>query len=65
MGVITQNGVYGLPDGLNFSLPCNTKDGKYSVVEGLKWDDFSKGMIEKTLKELKEQKEMAFAYLKT
>ena len=30
---------YGVPEGLIFSFPCTTKDGKYSVVQGLNLDD--------------------------
>ena len=36
MGVYTSNGVYGLPDGLMFSLPCTCEgDGEWRVVSNL------------------------------
>merc|ERR1719482_2169341 len=36
MGVYTSNGVYGLPDGLMFSLPCACEgDGEWRVVSNL------------------------------
>ena len=49
MAVIVEKKEYGLPDKICFSLPCTSVDGKFKVVEGLKWDAFSKTMIEKTL----------------
>ncbi len=49
MGVIVEGKWYGLPDKICFSLPCVCQDGKFKVVEGLKWDAFSKSMIDKTL----------------
>ncbi len=41
MGVMTSGNIYGLPNDINFSLPCTIKDGKVRVVENLKWDQFS------------------------
>jgi malate dehydrogenase len=50
MAVIIENSkTYGLPEKVCFSLPCVCEDGKFKVVEGLKWDAFSKSMIDKTL----------------
>lgn len=44
---------YGVPAGLIFSFPCTTKDGKYSVVQGLNLDDAdSQARIKKTTEEL-------------
>ena len=49
-----QNGKhYGVPEGIVFSLPCTTHNGKYKVVEGLKLDDEeSQKRIKKTTDEL-------------
>jgi malate dehydrogenase len=44
---------YGIPEGLIFGFPCEAKgDGKYSLVKGLEIDEYSRGKIDATLKEL-------------
>jgi malate dehydrogenase len=44
---------YGIPEGLIFSFPCTTANGKYKVVEGLNLDDAnSQARIKKTTEEL-------------
>jgi malate/lactate dehydrogenase len=44
---------YGVPQGLIFSFPVTTKNGKYEVVKGLNLDDeVSKAKIKKTTDEL-------------
>lgn len=60
MGVMS-DGSYGIPKGINFSFPVTCVNGKWTIVQGLKWDDFSKKKIEATTKELCEEKEMAVA----
>jgi malate/lactate dehydrogenase len=55
MGVIS-DGSYDIEKGLVFSYPVQIKNGKISVVQGLKLDDWSREMIEKTHKELVEEK---------
>jgi malate dehydrogenase len=63
--VITNGKQYGVPEGLNFSFPTTSEGGRITVFEGLPWDDFSKKMVAITLKELQEEKQMAFEYLKS
>ena len=55
MGVIS-DGSYGIEKGLVFSYPVQIKNGTYSVVQGLAMDDWAKDLIEKTQKELVEEK---------
>jgi malate/lactate dehydrogenase len=55
MGVIS-DGSYDIEKGLVFSYPVQIKNGKISIVQGLKLDDWSREMIEKTHKELVEEK---------
>jgi malate dehydrogenase len=44
---------YGIPEGLIFSFPVTTANGKYKLVEGLNLDDEdSKARIKKTVDEL-------------
>jgi len=63
MGVITPSNNYGAPDGINFSFPLHIQPGgKWSIVEGLKIDEFSRGKIEKTGKELLEERKMALGF---
>jgi malate dehydrogenase len=55
MGVIS-DGSYGIEKGLVFSYPVKTKGGHYTIVQNLSLDDWSRDMIEKTQKELVEEK---------
>ncbi len=55
MGLIS-DGSYGIEKGLVFSYPVQIKNGKFSIVQGLKLDDWSRGMIDKTQQELVEEK---------
>lgn len=55
MGVIS-DGSYDVEKGLVFSYPVQIKNGKMSVVQGLKIDDWSREMLDKTQKELVEEK---------
>jgi malate dehydrogenase len=51
MGV-PSNGEYGIPKDVMFGYPVTCAGGKYSIVEGLPIDEFSKTCIDKTLAEL-------------
>jgi len=55
MGVIS-DGSYNIEKGLVFSYPVKIKNGKISIVQDLKLDDWARDMIEKTQKELVEEK---------
>jgi len=55
MGVIS-DGSYDIEKGLVFSYPVQIKNGKFSIVQGLKLDDWSRQMLDKTQKELVEEK---------
>jgi malate dehydrogenase len=55
MAVIS-DGSYGVPEGLISSFPVTTKDGNWSIVQGLKIDDFSRGRIDKTTGELADER---------
>ena len=54
MGV-PSNGDYGIPKDVMFGFPVTTEAGKYTVVQGLEIDTFSRERIDKTLKELQEE----------
>jgi malate/lactate dehydrogenase len=55
MGLIS-DGSYDVEKGLVFSYPVQIKNGKVTIVQGLKLDDWSREMLEKTQKELVEEK---------
>jgi len=61
MGV-PSDGTYGIPEGLMFGFPCTTSGGKYTIVKGVEHNDFAKGKIAATQKELEEER-AAIAHL--
>lgn len=63
MGVIS-DGSYGVPKDIVFSFPVEIKDKKWKIVQGLTVDDFAKGKLDITGKELLEEKEEAMAVCK-
>ena len=60
MGVFS-DGSYGTPEGVMFSFPVQIKDRKWTIVQGLKVDDFAKEKLELTGKELCEEREEAMS----
>ncbi|CAN5762475.1 malate dehydrogenase [soil metagenome] len=54
---VPSDGSYGVAEGLISSFPVTTKDGKWSIVQGLELDDFSKGRIEASNAELAEERD--------
>merc|ERR1712111_62942 len=60
MGVAS-DGSYGTPKDVMFSFPCTCKDSKWSIVQGLEIDDFARGKLDATAKELVEEKDEALA----
>eukprot|EP00455_Lapot_gusevi_P055385 TRINITY_DN8_c0_g1_i6.p1 TRINITY_DN8_c0_g1~~TRINITY_DN8_c0_g1_i6.p1 ORF type:complete len:300 (+),score=144.13 TRINITY_DN8_c0_g1_i6:141-1040(+) len=56
MAVYSDGSAYSIPKGLYFSYPCTTEAGKYEIVKGLSIDVFSAEKIEKTTKELLEER---------
>lgn len=55
MGIIS-DGSYGVEKGLVFSYPVQIQNGKLSIVQGLKIDDWAQEMLDKTQKELVDEK---------
>lgn len=62
MGVIS-DGSYNAPQDVVFSFPVTISNGKWSIVKDLKLDDFAKCMLEKTGKELLEERKEALAVI--
>ena len=55
MGV-PSDGSYGIPDGVMYGLPVTCENGEYSVIKGLEIDEFSRGKMDVTLKELEDER---------
>jgi malate dehydrogenase len=55
MAVIS-DGSYGVPEGLISSFPVTTKDGDWSIVQGLDINDFSRSRIDKSTAELADER---------
>ena len=51
---IPSDGSYGIPKGIIYGFPVTCKDGKYTIVQGLKQSTFSQTRMLATLKELQE-----------
>lgn len=56
MGVAS-DGSYGIPQDIVYGVPCTCTGGKYEVVKGLEIDEFSRGKMDATLKELLEERD--------
>merc|ERR1719383_885997 len=59
---VSSPGLYGIPEGTMYSFPVAIADGKWTIVEGLKIDDFAREKMDLTLKELSEEAEIASAF---
>ena len=55
MGV-PSDGSYGIPDGVMYGVPVTCENGKYTVIKGLEIDEFSRGKMDATLKELEDER---------
>ena len=54
---IASDGSYGIPDGTMYGFPVTCAGGKYQIVKGLEIDEFSRGKMDATLKELQEERD--------
>ncbi|NDJ89212.1 malate dehydrogenase [Mycolicibacter kumamotonensis] len=54
---VVSDGSYGVPEGLISSFPVTTKNGDWSIVQGLEIDDFSRGRIDASTAELAEERD--------
>jgi malate dehydrogenase len=53
---VYSDGSYDVPEGIVSSFPVTTKDGNWSIVQGLEIDEFSRGRIDKTTAELVDER---------
>ncbi len=57
MGVAS-DGSYGIPEELISGFPCQCENGKWSIVQGLEIDGFSRARIDASVKELTDERDM-------
>ena len=53
---VPADGSYGIKPGIMYGYPVTCKDGKYEIVQGLSVDEFSRGKMDATDKELREER---------
>jgi malate dehydrogenase len=56
MGV-PSDGSYGIPEDIVYGFPVTCEGGRYEIVKGLAIDEFSRGKMDATLKELLEERD--------
>lgn len=60
MGVVS-DGSYGTPKDIVYSFPVQIQNGQWKIFQGLTIDDFARGKLDATAKELLEEKEEAMS----
>jgi len=55
---VCSDGSYDIPKGMVFSFPVRSDGQKWEIVQGLDLDEFARGKIAATLKELQEEREI-------
>jgi malate dehydrogenase len=53
---VRSDGSYDIPEGLIYSFPVTTRDGKWEIVQGLEVNDFSRGKMDTTAAELEDER---------
>jgi malate dehydrogenase len=60
---VPSDGSYGIPEGLVYSFPVTCKAGEWSIVQGLGVDEYSRGKMLATQKELEEERDAVLKIL--
>jgi malate dehydrogenase len=60
---IPADGSYGIAPGVVFSYPCICRNGDYEIVQGLPVDEFTRGKLDATDRELREERAAVEALL--
>jgi malate dehydrogenase len=60
---IPSEGWYGVPKGLNFSIPCRVQDGDYTPITDIEIDDFAKAKIAENVADLEAERTAVSALL--
>jgi malate dehydrogenase len=53
---VASDGSYGVAEGLFCGFPVTTRDGNWSIVQGLEIDPFSRERIDASVAELEEER---------
>jgi len=53
---VPADGSYGIEPGIIYSFPCTCENGDYRIVQGLEIDEFSRGRMDATAAELREER---------
>ena len=53
---VPADGSYGIDPGIIYSFPCVCENGDYRIVQGLDVDEFSRGRMDATAAELREER---------
>jgi len=53
---VPADGSYGIEPGIVYSYPVRCKGGDWEIVQGLSIDDFSRGRMDATETELREER---------
>jgi len=54
---VPSDGSYGIPEGVIYGYPVTCSNGDYQIVQGLAINDFSRGKMDATYKELTEERD--------
>jgi malate dehydrogenase len=54
---VPSDGSYGVPEGLMAGFPVTAENGAWKIVQGLEFDEFSRGRIDKSIAELVEERD--------
>jgi malate dehydrogenase len=54
---VPSDGSYGIPAGVIYGYPVTCAGGRYQIVQGLAVNEFSRGRMEATYKELTEERD--------
>jgi malate dehydrogenase len=54
---VASDGSYGVEEGLISSFPCRAVDGEWQIIQGVDINDFSRGKIDASVAELKEERD--------
>ena len=54
---VPSDGSYGIPAGVIYGYPVTCSNGDYQIVQGLAVNDFSRGRMDATYKELTEERD--------
>jgi malate dehydrogenase len=54
---VPSDGSYGVPEGLISSFPVKASGGRYEIIQGLDLEEFSRVRVDRSVTELREERE--------